>query len=322
MPVSQLQGEMLKVIRGKRTSSAMSARLGYRYNQYGRWESGERRLLWTDFVAICEVRRLPLREQVELYLGFSEDLSNTSALVKTLLDGQPIGTAANETGLSRFKISRYCLGKGEPTFLEIYALLRRGVNSLSFLEPLVDLAKIPSLAADYKSFQSQRELTYTFPYLDALLEALVVQAYLDLPQHDSKVLARASGLPVQVVDRSLAALVASGMLEKRKGKYAVVEIGVDYRADKRRMSKILAHWLRETTEVAEKAESAVEGSLLGFSVLSLSEKAHEEASNLLREFLRGIHKIGSEDRQPKERVLVFTTSLVDAKRFGEQNPAD
>lgn len=317
MSASRLQSEILRSIRGKLTTSAFSGKLGYQFNQYARWEKGERRLLWTDFVAICQVRRLPLREQVSLYLGFEGDFSETGAFTKTLMNGQPIGEVAKAAKLSRSKISRWLRGKAAPTFMDVYALLKLGVNTLSFFEPLVDLEKIPSLAADYTTFRQQRELAYSLPYLDVLLEALVVRGYEDLAKHDSKVLARIAGLPVSVVDRSLSALLATGMLEKRGSKYKVVEIGVDYRADKRRMARILTHWLNQTTQLAAKADGSITGSLLGFSVLSLSDEAHEQASNLLREYLRGIHKIGSEDRGPKQKVIVFTTSLVDAMRFCE-----
>ena len=62
--LEKMQAELLRAIRGKLSTSALSAKLGYKFNQVARWEKGERRLLWTDFVALCEARRLPLAAQL------------------------------------------------------------------------------------------------------------------------------------------------------------------------------------------------------------------------------------------------------------------
>lgn len=319
MSNSKIQSEVLRAIRGKLTTSAFSAKLGYKFNQYARWEKGERRLAWTDFLAICQTRKLPIKKQISLYLGYEGELEDTGAFTKTLLHGFSIDEVSKATKISRSKISRWVNGKAAPTFNDVFDLLNWGVNALSFFEPLVDLEKVPTLAKRYEQFKQQRELVFTMPHLDALQEALLVRTYLNLAQHDSKVLAQIAGLPVDVVDRSLEALSKMKQVEKKAGKYKVVEIGVDYRSDKKRMAKILAHWLKQTTGVVERVtDKPIERSLVGFSVLSLSKEGHEKASNLVREFVRGMHAIGSEDKGPKDGVYVFTTSFVDTERFGER----
>ncbi|MGZ3662651.1 MAG: hypothetical protein ACXVCK_21310 [Bdellovibrionota bacterium] len=214
----RLQSEILRVIRGKLTASALSRKLGYKFNQFSRWESGEKRLLWTDFVAICKVRRLPLREQIILFLGYEGDLLDTAALTKTLLGGKSIDEASKATKLDRSRISRWLRGKAPPTFLDIYTLLGSTVNVLSFLEPIVNLQEVPILAADYAVLRQQRELAFALPYLDALMEAMIVRRYMELNKHDSKALGAIAGIPAEAVDRALTALEAVGMVEKKIGK--------------------------------------------------------------------------------------------------------
>lgn len=318
MSKSKLQNEILRTIRGKLSASAMSAKLGYKFNQYARWEKGDRRLLWSDFVAICKLRKLPVDMQAQLYLGFDGKWAKEGEFAKTLLHGFSIDEVSKATKINRSKISRWVNGKTPLTFTDVFDLLNWGVNAFGFFEPLVDLEKVPSLANEYRGFKQQRELVYTMPYLDALQEALIVKDYLSLAKHDSKVLANIAGLTVDVVDRSLEALLSTGQVEKKAGKYKMTEINVDYRNDKRRMAKILAHWLRQTTKVVDRVdEKSIEGSLVGFSVMSLSQEAHEKASNLVREFVRGMHAIGNEDKGTKEKVFVLTASYVDTRRFGE-----
>ena len=189
------QTEILQAIRGKLSSSALSGKLGYRFNQVARWEKGERRLLWTDFVALCQARHLPLAEQLRHYLGYEGDPCASGPLTKTLLGGKSIDETAKATKLNRSKITRWLNGKASPTFLEIYLLLRLAIDPFGFLERLVDLSQVPSLAKDYRLFQKQRELAYTLPYLDAIMEALLLRSYQEAGKHGAEVLASAAGLP-------------------------------------------------------------------------------------------------------------------------------
>lgn len=122
----------------------------------------------TYFVAVCEARRLPLAAQVADYLGYTGDLRDTAAVTKTLLGGKSIEEAvkAAPKGLpiNRSKLSRWVnWARPRPTFLDIYTLLSSAVNSMSLLEQLVDLTKVPSLAARYEIFRRQRSLPSASP---------------------------------------------------------------------------------------------------------------------------------------------------------------
>lgn len=318
-PTQKLQAELLRAIRGKLTASALSAKLGYKFNQVARWEKGERRLLWSDFVAVAEARRLPLAEQVKQYLGYEGDLRATGPFTRTLLAGKPVGELAKSARLNRSKLSRWLGGKAEPTFLDVFALLRSSVNLISFLEPLVELGKVPSLAGEYEIFRRQRELAYSMPYLDALMEALLMDAYLKSARHDPSILARAAGLPERTVATALASLEAAGMVERNGDKYQAIEISIDYRADRARMVKNILHWIGETASTVQNLQTRpLKGSLVGFSVFSLSREGHEKALKLFREFNMAIHALGTEDKGPKEKVLVLVNSLMDAQGFGER----
>lgn len=317
--LQKIQSELVRAIRGKLSASALSAKLGYKFNQVSRWEKGERRLLWTDFVAICEAKRLPLREQLDSYLGYRGDLSATGPFTKTLLSGKSIDETSKTTQLNRSKISRWLNGKAPPTFADVFLLLRSTINVISFLERLVDLSKVPSLAEEYDIFRKQRELAYAMPYFDALMEALLVRSYQEARENDLEILAAVAGLPVGTVASALEKLFEAGMVEKNEGKYKSIEINIDHRADKVQMVNLMLHWLNEITRIAGKLrERPLDGSLIGFSVFSLSKEGHERALNAFREFHRTIHEIGSLDKGPKEKVLVLANGLVDVAHFGQR----
>jgi transcriptional regulator with XRE-family HTH domain len=314
--LQKTQTEILQAMRGKLSSSALSVKLGYRFNQVARWEKGERRLLWTDFVALCEARRLPLAEQMRHHLGYEGDLHASGPFTKTLLGGKSIDEAAKATKLSRSKISRWLNGKATPTFLETYQLLRLAINPFGFFERLVDLSQVPSLAKDYRLFQRQRELAHALPYLDAIMEALLVRSYREAGKHNAEALASAAGLSVEGLHSALASLEEAGMVEKKAGKYQAREIGIDYSADKEQMTKMILHWLREATRAIENLPARpLKGSLAAFSVFSLSKEGHEKALAAFREFNRSIHAIGTEDKGPKEKVFVLVHALMDLAQF-------
>jgi len=83
------------------------------------------------------------------------------------------------------------------------------------------------------------------------------------------------------------------------------------------MINLILHWLSETGRAVKNLPARpLEGSLVGFSVLSLSKESHEKALTAFREFNRTIHAIGTDDKGAKERVLVHVNSLIDAVNFG------
>ena len=51
---------LLKDLRGTATQKQMSSRLGYSYNQWHKWESGQKRLMWNNLEVIASELKLNL----------------------------------------------------------------------------------------------------------------------------------------------------------------------------------------------------------------------------------------------------------------------
>lgn len=62
----------------------------------------------------------------------------------------------------------------------------------------------------------------------------------------------------------------------------------------------------------------LQNSLVAFSVMSLSREAHAKALKLFRDFNRALHELGTDDKGPKDKVIVQVGSLMDdAASFAE-----
>src|SRR4051812_46163024 len=56
--------EIVKALRGRRSQATLSRMLGYTFNQIYLWETGRRKIHWSDFSALCKVLNRPLDELI------------------------------------------------------------------------------------------------------------------------------------------------------------------------------------------------------------------------------------------------------------------
>jgi transcriptional regulator with XRE-family HTH domain len=85
MNYSVLKIEILKALRGSQSQSELSRRLGYSYNQVGKWEANAKRMKWTDFHNFCEVCGVSMTSVTrKVFLFTGENSRDTAALLSTL----------------------------------------------------------------------------------------------------------------------------------------------------------------------------------------------------------------------------------------------
>lgn len=53
---------LLKEIRGNATQKSMSEKLGFRFNQYFKWESGETEISLVDFFKVCDLKKIKIEK--------------------------------------------------------------------------------------------------------------------------------------------------------------------------------------------------------------------------------------------------------------------
>lgn len=60
---------VLSEIRGRVTQNEMSKRLGYRFNQWHKGESGQKTLMWSGLMRIADLMKIPLSDAMYVLAG-------------------------------------------------------------------------------------------------------------------------------------------------------------------------------------------------------------------------------------------------------------
>jgi len=232
-PLVRCKTELLKSLRGRRSQSAFSGWLGYSSNVQYLWESGRAFPRAARFFAIAERTARPVDVAVSrLYPRPPAALAGRSltkpegitALLVDLKGNRSILDLARSTGQSRFAIARWLAGKSEPRLPDFLRLIEGvSLRLLDFLSGFVDPLTLPSVAPAWRRLEAARRTAYDSPWSHAVLRALELEAYRELPRHVSGWIAERVGINREQEEQSLKLLSEMGQVRKRRGHYQVVE---------------------------------------------------------------------------------------------------
>jgi len=199
----------------------MSRQLGFRSNVVYSWEHGRRHPEFSLFLRAA-FHSLPglsaqLAQFFELDEGVFAGRRVYSPRTVTRLVVQLVGSTAKtnlsaQIGVDRTTLGRWCAGRSEPRLPEFLALVQQSSQRLlPFVALFADPAKLPSTREVHRHLSRQRKLAYDLPVSHAVLRALELQQYRDLPRHSSDFLAREVGISSEDAERLLQRLVQAGL---------------------------------------------------------------------------------------------------------------
>lgn len=122
---------LLKELRGSRTQAEMSKALGYKFNQYFKWESGTTEISFENFIQLCDYAHAPLLNILDSLLHYTEDRIEQKELLKQLLSYWCNNDEENFLKASSFSKSKWWRlksGKSKLSlddFLEIINIMAR-----------------------------------------------------------------------------------------------------------------------------------------------------------------------------------------------------
>jgi len=316
MDLERVASDLIRALRGRRSQTAMSRRLGYRSNVVYRWESGR---AWpTASAAMRAARRLGVDLEAGLrrfyrgepaWVGRADVASaeGVALLLNDLRGSLPIGELAQRAGRSRFAVSRWLKGDAEPRLPELLLMVEAtSLRLLDFLSALVDPAKLPSTAAEWEQLQAARNAAYDMPWSHAVLRALELEEYQALRRHQPGWIARRLGIPAAEEERCLALLSRTQQIRLRRGKWVLDQSRlVDTRADPERSLAVRSWW----TRVALERIQAGHGEAFSFNLFSVSEPDLQRIKEAYRAFFQQMRAIIAAS-EPNQRVVLFSTLLV------------
>jgi len=317
MNYESLSSELLRALRGRRSQTAFSKRLGYRSNVAYAWESGRAWPTALDFFGILERSgrklesalaaffRLPAGASVKADLhsargiaGFLDDLRGRTAVIDL----------ARATQRSRFAVARWLKGEAEPRLPDFLRLVEcASLRLLDFLACFIDPSTLPSVAKRWRELEIARRAAYEMPWSHAVLRVIELPAYRKLRAHAPGFIAQRLSISLEEEGRCVALLLETGQLEK-KGKRLIpgAALTVDTRGDAARSRQAKAFWTRVALD---RIEAGADGTF-SYNLFSVSRVDLERIRELHRAYFRELRRIVAES-EPAECIALANLHLLE-----------
>jgi transcriptional regulator with XRE-family HTH domain len=316
MDFEAIAADVIRALRGRRSQTALSRRLGYRSNVVYRWESGR---AWPTAATVFKaarklgvdlragLRRFHRAEPPWLECTDPASPEGVALMLNDLRGATAIGELAKRAGHSRFAVARWLKGEAEPRLPELFLMVEAcSFRLLDWLTILVDPGKLPSTAKAWEELQAARESAYTMPWSHAFLRVLELAAYQSLPRHESGWIARQLGIPLEEEQRCLELLAKTHQI-RQEGQHWVPDRSrvVDTRAEPERSRQVKDWW----TRVALERIAQGDGILFSYNLFSVSTADLGRIRQAYLAFYQQMRTIIAES-EPNEQVVLLTAQMV------------
>jgi hypothetical protein len=313
----KLAVELVRELRGRRSQSAFSRRLGYRSNAVHAWEAGRAFPTAASFfralkrmgrdvdAALAGFHRLPVeRAQVP-------DLTTRAGVALLLNDLRgrtSVVDLAHTAQRSRFAVARWLKGSAEPRLPDFLRLLECAtLRLLDFLACFSEPAKLPSVASAWQTLESARRAVYELPWSHAVLRVIELEAYRSLKRHRPGFIADWLQISREEEERCVALLLETGQLRKERGRLIPgASLTVDTRRDAERSRQVKAWW---ANVARERLLRGVEGTF-SYNLFSVSRADLDRIQELHRAYFRELRRIVA-DSEPSECIALATVHLLE-----------
>lgn len=295
--------EILKQLRGEMTQRQLSQKLGFSFNQVGKWESGATHIRWDEFFRLCEAVNIPKTAAMHNNL-WNDDEQDFSP--PTYLKALTKKITANDQKISKI------LSLANPTLTEVLQLL--GSNSpflLSWLSQFVECKEISSLKVHYEQFQQNIDAVLSDPVVVYVNAALQVDEYKNLTVHDESILAEHATCTVERLRSVLKLLMNHHLISFDGKKYLPNPFDFSFSGlahpKLRGLTKyttVLAAERYPSTPLVIDPMKVLNPGRGSVRIKAFSKEAAQKVSDLISKFHNDVDEIVRQDTQPKGNVQV------------------
>lgn len=312
----KIASEFMRALRGRRSQAAVSRRLGYRTNVAYVWESG--RAFPTAANALAAAQRLGVDVRGALARFYRtppawlDDVDPASRggvalLLEDLRGRTSVVELAQSSGKSRFALARWFRAEAEPRLPDFFLLLEKtSLRLLDFIAAFVEPTRLPSIAKAWTELEATRRAAYDVPWTQAVLRALELTDYKQLPKHERGWIAARIGISHEEEQQCLRLLSQTGQILLRRGRWELREVmAVDTRRDAEAEHRVKRWWGNVALERLQRPDSG----LFSYNVFAVSEADLKRIQDLQRAYFRQMRGIIAAS-EPSERVVLATLQLV------------
>lgn len=322
-----LENVVLKNLRLKKSQIQMSRKLGYKFNLYGKWESGAKKLMWNDLVKVIKLNKIPLAYILEDHYKISDPLKKSEAItiLRHFLDfyfHKDVKSMSDYLEASETQIQRWVKGNTKVPALVIFKLLiYRPQHFVHFLDnlPLASLA--PEIKDELDRMKALAQAQVTVPYSSAVLYFLETSEYQILTRHNPQLIQQKLQLTAKQVEAALQLLQNNNSIEFDGEKYVLKERCFEFPAsDYRKTIPMFHYWIyRSMCYLQEKLRNNVETEIpnaSSFRVFTVSKATAVKITEKIRQTHHEILQLIKED----DRTDLVVRAIV-LNHFGlEESP--
>ena len=317
MDYETASSELIRSLRGPRSQTAFSRRLGYRSNVVYAWESGR---AWPTaagfFRAVARTGR-NVHSALQAFSRMPEGAPTAHDLraaegVASFLDDLRGATAtvdlAHAAQRSRFAVARWLKAEAEPRLPDFLRLLEAAsLRLLDFIACFVDPSTLPSLATSWRELETARRAAYEMPWSHAVLRVVELSDYRALDRHRPGFIAERLQISLEEEQRCVALLLETGQLKKRAGRLLPgAALTVDTRRDANRAREAKAWWAKVALD---RLEAGAQGTF-SYNLFSVSRADFERIQDLHRAYFRELRRIVAAS-EPAECIALTNVHLLE-----------
>ena len=318
----ELRKEFLKEVRGSRTQNYLNQKLGFDFNQCYKWESGDKKFLWTDFVDVAHALRLDLKPALVSLFRYFGDPKDYGSFVFYLCQGRKVSEISRNTGISRDRIGRWFKNVMPPNLEDVFSLIITyyPMTLLTLISSWVDIRNIDSLYDLYGELVEFHQFFAEHPYVYAVSRCLELDEYKKLPKHDDNFIANRLGISPDVVALSLEELSKKRIVSLRKNVYFLNVTDFSIRMGFEREKPIRQFYIDQASSFIRRSNKFIpRGCALFYDVYACNgpdiRKIIDKCYTFYREIRQMVNKSANDPKHPKDRIRIMNLSLINPGDF-------
>jgi transcriptional regulator with XRE-family HTH domain len=290
--------ELMRALRAGRSQIAFSRRLGFRSNVAAKWESGQRMpsaadaLLYSRVVGHdTEAMLKRFQPNVDVVSTPKTETINLHQWLSAQRGARRLSDIANDSGLSRYSVSRFLAGQNQPRLPQFLRLVEALTGrSDELVDAWIGIEHVPSLRPRFHRAQAARRAMTQRPLCLAVLCLLDTQASRRRgAAAQERMLARLLECQVVEIQQCLQLLSEGGVIAIADQSYVPVSaLTVDTRASRERHLALQGYWAKLA---AERAAHPQAEDVCSYNVFSIARKDYATVKHLQREFYRAARSL-------------------------------
>jgi transcriptional regulator with XRE-family HTH domain len=314
----QIAQEILKRIRGSRTQIETSRILGFHYNQYHKWESGDRQIKWDQFIMVCEAFQVQIEGTLRymlLYILKKFDPANAPDILSQFLKisgRNDLDVLARRLHTHQSSIRRWLNGSVMPdlgTVLQFFDLEKDFLDA--FIRRIFEVAPGEATYSKSANIEEARLQFFSFfPWGLVILAALEVQQFQNLKSEKLPELARFVGIDNEILKMSLSLMVRLGIVEIEKECYQLkIHFFNLNNLNKEELVRPCQYWT-EKIDRRMKIREMGGGDRLppktllfsDYRMVSITKESEDLINAAMAEFIGKVKAIHENQKGPREKV--------------------